>query len=1108
MKKNTTFNMNRTFLSILIGGIGIHPMAMALTFAQYPAGTTGKEPAPNVLISVDDSGSMDEAVSKADKTKKITALKNSLIAQFGDANASTPTKGKIADNSIRLAWQVMHNNGNSPTAGTLDQGNTNAIRPFSGNHRTNFSNFVSNLKANGGTPSHKMMENAHKYMSSTPGKDSPWADNPGSTPTTYLACRRTYHIFMTDGEWNSQNKQSVGNADGIDRTLGDGLKLYDASSNQTRIYSDTFGAGNLSTLSDFAFASWATDLQPTISNSVKPLIKKSGIETIGSVDLQEYWNPKNNPATWQHMSTYTIGFGSGATTWNVSPKWDNATDNNYGGSGEYEKLVNGNVQWPDVINNSGYRTAELWHMALNGRGKYYPARDATALSKAFEEILGIIIADTSSPITGFASASSSISISNTDLYQSVYKAAGWQGSITSDVAAQGTGVRTPNPAWQIAGKSQSTADKLDAFSDTEITDRVIYTYNGGGKQFLWGNLSTATGGQQDLLRAGATGSAGTTLAQNRLNFIRGDRSLEGGTTAKPFRTRVSRQGDIINSTIWYTARPASGYGLAGYGSFATTHKDRMPMLYVGGNDGMLHGFSAENGKELVAYVPQGVYKNLPLLADPSYQNNHKYYVDGSPFTGDVNIGTTSTPDWRTLLVGGLGAGGKGYFVLDVTQPGRKSGASGASTTPLSNFANTAAGATAVVRMDLTDGADSDIGHIFGDTVTAESNRQQSTQITRMNDGRWAVVMGNGYNSTNEDPVLIIQYLDGGTTSLRKIAAATGNTGNGAANGLSTPRLVDLNGDGIPDIAYAGDLKGNMWKFNIAHADPVNWGVAFSSANCTACTPFYTATEKTNTTEAQPITSAPNVRPSTSTPGMLVAFGTGQNLEVADRTDTSPQSFYALLDNTRYKLDTAAGANKGKILVDNSIVTPEVAGSGRANLVERTFNSTAIAGEANSTGDSFWNMTTGQSAFSYTGTGAKKGWYFELPISGERVMQMAEFLSGSNILQIKSIVPASGDQVDATQETCTPTAVPAKGYLTLMGIEQGLKPTVQLLDADGDGVFNSAANKDNSTNRTTTSPEEISLTGPGKQIRIGSDGKRRIVSEPPKPASTINWRQLQ
>ena len=212
----------------------------------------------------------------------------------------------------------------------------------------------------------------------------------------------------------------------------------------------------------------------------------------------------------------------------------------------------------------------------------------------------------------------------------------------------------------------------------------------------------------------------------------------------------------------------------------------------------------------------------------------------------------------------------------------------------------------------------------------------------------------------------------------------------------------------------------MWKFNIAHADPVNWGVAFSSANCTACTPFYTATEKTNTTEAQPITSAPNVRPSTSTPGMLVAFGTGQNLEVADRTDTSPQSFYALLDNTRYKLDTAAGANKGKILVDTVAATPEAAGSGRAKLVERTFNSTAIAGEANSTGDSFWNMTTGQTAFSYTGTGAKKGWYFELPIAGERVMQMAEFLNGSNILQIKSIVPASGDQVDATQETCTPT----------------------------------------------------------------------------------------
>ncbi len=1160
MNKKNLPNLNPTIISLLISGLGMPSVAMAgnyLDLVQYPAGSSGKEPAPNVIISVDDSGSMgwdtggcmtpdldtrygtrfneDGAkyvpdndptatptncpATRTENTNKsrIRALKDALTAQFGDANATPGTKGSTPDNSIRLAWQTMHNNGAATTADSLVAGNTNTIKPFSGTHRVNFSNFVNSLKAYNGTPSHKMVKNVYDYMRSPAGKNNPWAENPTVTEGTYLACRRSYHIFLTDGAWNGSNNQSVGNADNTSVTLPDGVS-YSITSNQSQAYADSYGDDVLSTLSDYAFKSWATDLQDgtnstkNISNSVRPLIKKSGIEQVGALDLQQYWNPKNNPATWQHVSTYTIGFGKTATSWSNGPTWDSATDSNY--LGGYSALVNNTVQWPDVIGNEDNRPAELWHMALNGRGRYYPVRSPDALTSAFNDILGQIFADTSTPITGFASASTSVISASTGVYQSVYEADGWKGGIVSYTAAQGTAALTPNTAWgtKTDGKPKSTGDLLDARTNAQIPDRVIYTYNAGGKQFTWDNLSATTGGQQDLLKDGATGTAGTTLGQNRLSFIRGDRSLEGDTTAKPFRVRTSRQGDIVNSTVWYSARPAAGYSLLGYSTFANTHKDRLPMLYVGGNDGMLHGFSAEDGTEKIAYIPQGVYKNLAALTKTTYQSGHKYFVDGSPFTGDANVSTTaSTPDWRTLLVSTLGAGGKGYFVLDVTTPGRKSGAASTTSTPVSNFTNTDPNASAVVWADKTDGSDADIGYIFGDPVTAEGNSQQATQIARMNDGRWAVVLGNGYNSTNEDPVLVVQYLDGQSTtaapSIRKIAAATGTTGNATANGLSTPRLVDLNGDGTPDVVYAGDLKGNLWKFDIAHTDPANWKVAFSTAGCTSCTPLFTATEKTNTTERQPIVSPPSVRPN-STGGMMVAFGTGQNLEEGDRTDISPQTFYSVLDNTRYKLDTTA-SNKGKVLVDTSVVTPAALGSGRTNLVERTFNSTEITGALASTGQDFWNMTTGQTAFAYAGTDAKKGWYLELPISGERVLQSAEFLSGSNILQIKSIVPASGGSTTGNiAETCTPNSIPAKGYLTLMGIEQGLKPTVQLLDADGDGVYNSASAKDNDTNRTTTSPEEIALRGVGEQLRVGSDGKTRKIAEPPAPDLTINWRQLQ
>jgi len=583
-------SLSRTALGLLIGGLGIHHGAMAgnfLSLAQIPAGSAVKEPVPNVIITVDDSGSMDESTGRCLSylwiiclkwEKKIDALKSSLISQFGNANASPPTKGRIPDDSIRLAWQAMHNNGNAPDASQLQQGKTNSIGYFSGQHRKDFSTFVSSLAADGDTPSHQMLKNVYDYMRSSTGQNSPWADKPGESNPTYLPCRRTYHIFMTDGAWNTESNQhtSPGNADGTQQPLGNGSS-YDPTSNQTQVYADNYGGDKLSTLADFAFKSWAEDLQPSIDNNVRPLIRRSGTETVRSdsthsVALQEFWNPKNDPATWQHVTTYTIGFGTDATSWPGSPQWDNTTDNNY--AGDYAKLVNNQVEWPDVISlGEAYRPAELWHMALNSRGKYIPARDANALTNAFKEILDIIVAETSIPITGFASASSSIVSSGTTVYQSQYSASGWKGGVVSFTAAQSTGALTPNTAWGIVtGKPKSTGDILDALSD--VSSRVIYTYNNGGQQFLWSKLSTATGGQQALL------NSSDNKGQDRLNFLRGDRSKEianGGT----FRDRLSREGDIVNSTLWYTSRPASGYTLAGYSSFASTYKNRLPMIYVG-----------------------------------------------------------------------------------------------------------------------------------------------------------------------------------------------------------------------------------------------------------------------------------------------------------------------------------------------------------------------------------------------------------------------------------------------------------------------------------------------------------------------------------------------
>src|SRR5690606_9648913 len=159
------------------------------------------------------------------------------------------------------------------------------------------------------------------------------------------------------------------------------------------------------------------------------------------------------------------------------------------------------------------------------------------------------------------------------------------------------------------------------------------------------NLSTT---QKLALQKATNGTdQGATAGRDRLNYIRGDRSKEGTdpsgyTNAKPYRQRHSRQGDIVNSEVWYTGAPASNYAFKGYDTFINTYKNRTPMLYVGGNDGMLHGFSAQDGSEKIAYVPQGVIPHLNQLTAPAYNQQHRYFVDGSPMTGDVDI--NNAPD--------------------------------------------------------------------------------------------------------------------------------------------------------------------------------------------------------------------------------------------------------------------------------------------------------------------------------------------------------------------------------------------------------------------------------------------------------------------------------
>ena len=1214
-RHTTPAHFRKTLLALAMGTVLAPHAAWALNLEQAPPGTVQPYVTPNVIISVDDSGSMgyrldSESTSGVDNTttpladgtwpvtrRRINVLKYALKSVFDPAHPNYDNT-LLPDNKIRLAWQVMWNNGGAQNAGNVNSTsmNTNSMRPLEGAHRTNFLNFVTSLSAKNGTPSHLMFKQADEYMRQPLGINSVWASKPGSTGAPFLGCRRNYHIMMTDGRWNGTD---YGIPDSTRRDNATNIKLPDgtdyggttaADQAKTALYRD---GHNGSTLADWAFYSWGTALQtsgltgaptPATDYSKAPTTENFGKDSNNKdAVLERFWNPRYNPATWPHMVTYTIGFSQMATTWPGAPTIISPTAQvPFGFDGSFADFVTGAKSWPKM-DNENKRSLDLWHAALNGRGRYYAIEKGEDLEKAFRDIFAQINTQTDPDMTSTATSGSNTSRNDVGKFTGAYEPKNaWKGFVVAETVKK-DGTTVPSVGW--GGKN--TAFKMDDASFS-VANRFILSWSDewktskekGGSAFKWDNSQNylSTGQKYWLgLNTNATGVTVKTNGENHLNFIRGDRGLEGSesigyTAAKPLRERQSRQGDIINSVVWYTGTPSSGYPLSGYSAFTRANKTRLPMIYVGGNDGMLHGFSAADGEEKIAYVPRGVIPSLTRLSDPGYNNKHRFFVDGSPMTGDVDMGlgvqdpndpaysATYTSDWRTLLVGTLGAGGKGYFVLDVTNPDdtskpgvfaeanaqslvvldRTRSTEGSMSAPIcatmTGTAKTACDQASQIPPNCnatglpaaqksacltTEGEDQDIGNITARPVLDETNAMRTTQITRMNNNRWAVVLGNGYNSANQRPVLLIQYLDGNKELVRvqTTSDATG-TGNANDNGLMAPRLVDINGDERPDVAYAGDNLGNLWKFDLTNVDDTQWKVAFGGQ------PLFTATGpaslgSASRTIAQSITIAPTVRPNdrkkkvgtgasakdVDVGGMMVTFGTGRNVTKIDESDVNVQTLYSVLDNTRYR---TVSTTKGKRLEvhpgggtctpipkADCAPTPTPLGKGvtNAKLAKRSVVEVngGTAGQIDATDTLDWVTNN--------------GWYMDFPAVGERQLKPIEMYDGSNILAVYSQVPAKGSNLNPNVETCDASTVDEeRQYRTFINIMDGKKPSVQLVDANNDGFFNAA---DNDIVRKQVAKGAHNLISGGNKVEdIDVKNNRETLARMPELSLRPNWRQLK
>lgn len=983
------------------------------------------------------------------------------------------------DNRYRVGFNSLNKDGSFNSDVTPSLGYFANIADFDTNHKVEFFSSLYGSVPDGSTPLRRSLAKAGRYYGNK---------FTGQSDPVQHACQRNYSLLTTDGYWNESTNPTqldgstaIGNQDGILATSP--RPEYDNSQNYTAVeqrtnyrQSSTSGCTSgraryrsfteqrslTSTPDGVTYSNWA-EVPGTLSSegscrssapsasSITTASQVGGPVSNSLADVAAYYYKTDlrsdlldsvpysadDPNRKQHMTTYTLGLGQNGTL---------AYDANYlsGSSTVYNGLVAGTLNWPAPSADSPTTIDDLWHAAVNGHGRYFSASNATTLTSSLVDALNSI--NSREGAGAAAAATSQRPVTGTDqIFGAAYFTQSWVGEIEAITITRNTSTGLLSVADDYRNWSASTNLNSRAYTTRDIrylrrttsggqTTSSLGNFNytdlgtdadGTALQALFNNYcsKTPTPTQCSALTATQqTSASGETL----VNFLRGDRSNESTL----YRTRRSVLGDMVDASPVYVGKPPFQYQGSGYPTFAANNVNRCPALYVAANDGMLHAFSAKStrtqhascptaGVEMWAYVPRAAMTRMYMLADKDYANQHRFFLNATPVVGDISTTTSGTTTWRSVLVGGMGAGGRSYYALDVTDP--------ASPAPLWEF------------------SDADLGLTYGNPIITQVPDTSGTLF-------WAVVFTSGINNGGNGYLYVLNAVTGAIVYKIPTLIAGDPVGTSTnPNGLNKLNAwISTPSDNVASRFYAGDLMGNLWRFDASNLTPPPAGsVKTADARSVRIAQF-----KIGTVE-QSITTVPELAEVSysGTRYPVVLVGTGRYLGDPDVLDTTTRhSVYAVRD----PLDSTGWTNVRSHMVEQVLSTTT---SGR------TSTSNAV------------NWSDSQVA----------GWYVDLPDAGERVavnMDLAyTTLTAVSVVPANDLCNGSGySWVYSFNIANGITVTPAyKSNVAIMGVS-----TLQFISEDG-----------------------LTTTG-GKLITL-SDGELRIEESNLSPGSTslrrTSWREL-